>query len=568
MNPQASVYATMVTNLDSTMQQSEWDAIRQRIDNEHAVQSVEKIETYDRSQMWLKNDNERRCERMINEHIEFATHFAGIVRTAYLYCPRILLTDAELFDGVFFLALGPAAVNGILGKSYKDGPSIIISGRAPTMQQALESFTLSKTCNVKGHSPHVATTQLTIRPLQYSAIDTTITDDMAVNYPESFRNDLTERINQAHRSGEPTAPIIAEAFAKALSLNCLHGAPEMMVKNEDRFRFLGQRWQEWIDAERQGYVLYEYQSPENPRYRLGFNFHFARNAQQYRQVLEHSYNLHAYTCDDSQRISGNQQSTAESIFAQTLASISTISKRSAAFGLIDDAALPFDMHSDGLMQDDHSWRRWFHNIIHRFDSDHRPLPRYLTRNMLKDWYQFIYQRSLADHLGAELISVTAPGNSFVRIIGQEKNQPSLTLDGSITQQLAGMPFTRFTLFCYDSRTAIENWRKCTINTPSRKKKTDTKNIAYAVEQATQERSLANDARHMFWGAILAATLALLSTLFDNVWLTGNAPIWLIVFVTWVIAIIPNISDVLTWLKGVHSASKTVISLSNTSSVNE
>lgn len=54
-----------------------------------------------------------------------------------------MLSDAEVCDGLFFLALGPNTVNSLLGKSYKDGPSIIISGRCDSFEECLFNFTLS-----------------------------------------------------------------------------------------------------------------------------------------------------------------------------------------------------------------------------------------------------------------------------------------------------------------------------------------------------------------------------------------------------------------------------------------
>ncbi len=39
-------------------------------------------------------------------------YFAGCLRTASLYSPTILLTDSNLLDGVFFLALGMPGATG------------------------------------------------------------------------------------------------------------------------------------------------------------------------------------------------------------------------------------------------------------------------------------------------------------------------------------------------------------------------------------------------------------------------------------------------------------------------
>lgn len=100
----------MITNFDSTEQSQEWnDLVKQY----PAYPSIRNL--------WCRTDTYRPCERLLNDYTDIATHFAGIVRTAYMYCPKIMLTEAQLLDGLFFLALGPTAVNGVLGKSYKDG---------------------------------------------------------------------------------------------------------------------------------------------------------------------------------------------------------------------------------------------------------------------------------------------------------------------------------------------------------------------------------------------------------------------------------------------------------------
>ncbi len=107
-----------------------------------------------------------------------------------------------------------------------------------------------------------------------------------------------------------------------------------------------------------------------------------------------------------------------------------------------------------------------------------------TKSLLKDWYQFVYQRTLATHLGACLTAVSASENSYEQIAGQHmasliEDQPtetpnqthphkssrllnkapaglkrrfapspsqSLMLSGSITDILGGMPYHVFACF--------------------------------------------------------------------------------------------------------------------------
>ncbi|WP_270551165.1 hypothetical protein, partial [Bifidobacterium bifidum] len=129
-------YATMVTNFDSTEQKRSWERLLQKAqsqeDEQSSAQNISSATIPSIEELWLKNINTRTCESLLNAHTSFATHFAGIIRTAYLYCPQIMLSDAEVCDGLFFLALGPNTVNSLLGKSYKDGPSIIISATCIT----------------------------------------------------------------------------------------------------------------------------------------------------------------------------------------------------------------------------------------------------------------------------------------------------------------------------------------------------------------------------------------------------------------------------------------------------
>ncbi|NEG90198.1 hypothetical protein [Bifidobacterium aerophilum] len=517
MSETQQAYATMITNFDSTEQRDEWDRI---------AQGFAGCPTPDA--LWRKDAGHRTCERLLNDHTEFATRFAGIIRTAYLYCPRIMLTDAQLFDGMFFLALGPAAVNGILGKSYKDGPSIIVSGRAPSLEECLVQFTTATVGSVRQAAlkadPAIrpdsvrcagGDDELTLRPLEYSAFGTTVTRSQALGFDAEFYRRFTERmasagtgdLGESGGSGETKAQVIASTFAAAL-----HGEEDAGAS----CRFLAQRWQEWIDAERAGLVLYENQNDEEARKRAGskgFMTHFGEYVERHARAMR----------DQCRGLRGPDVDC----FLRTLESISGMPKRSDAFMCIKRSKLP--------------------------ERDHM-----LSRQMLRDWYQLVYQQTMARHLGAQLIAVDAERNSFAQIAGQASGSASMMLSGAITQMLGGMPFVRFATLCYECRGTIAAWRACTPDMSRRRQRVVTRNMAYSIEQASQETSLIDDAKGMAGGAAIAAILAFVSAMSDNVWLNGNAPIWMIVVAAWFIGIVPDLLDLGKWVWGVRSSSKTVV----------
>lgn len=240
----------MITNFDSTEQRREWEQI---VDDKGVQFSWE--------QLWFRDSAVRQCERLLNEETTFATHFAGTIRTAYLYCPRIMLTDAQLFDGVFFLALGPRAVNEILGKSYKDGPAIIVSGRKNTLEECLVNFTVRRIADIKKSSTKDLPcagedSQYALRPLEYSALGgKNLRESQSLGMSDDFYVSFTNRLNRASKRGsnESKAQVIAEALA------CTWYGFE---QSQHKLAFLAQRWQEWIDAEREGLILYENQNDE------------------------------------------------------------------------------------------------------------------------------------------------------------------------------------------------------------------------------------------------------------------------------------------------------------------
>lgn len=559
----------MITNFDSTEQGQEWNDLVRHCPTYPSIRNL-----------WCRTDTYRPCERLLNDYTAIATHFAGIVRTAYMYCPKIMLTDAQLLDGLFFLALGPTEVNGVLGKSYKDGPAIIISGRQPTLEDCLVAFMTARIGDVQEAARKAdksiqpadlacagTAEQLTVRPLEYCVFGTTITRARALGSSSEFYTEFTNRLNLAQETGELKSTIIAETYAQLLYGDEAGGDMDDWYGTaaKDRCRFLGQRWQEWIDAEKQGLVLYENQNDSAVKKLTkspGFVACFENNAHDCADVLSKQFHLphvaDTANAEVSARNAGRDDMTVT--FTQTLQAIAAMPKRSDARMRINKADLPEGKSVLRETETDEAVdAKSASKLAGKVGIDKAEKPE-MSRQLLRDWYQFVYQKTMAQHLGAYLVAVSAPNNSFARLAGDKSSGSSLVLNGSITKQLGKMPFVLFAAFCYQSQPVIEAWRDCNADTSKRVQKINTRNVAYAVEQACQQKSLKDDGKDMLWGALIAGVLALVSALSDNVWLNGNAPIWLIVMAAWFIGIVPDLIDISKWLLGVRSSFKTVVYL--------
>ena len=85
-------------------------------------------------------------------------------------------------------------------------------------------------------------------------------------------------------------------------------------------------------------------------------------------------------------------------------------------------------------------------------------------------------------------------------------------------------------------------------------------MAYAVEQACQQKSLKGDGIDMLWSALVAGVLALLSALSDNVWFNGKSPSMARGDGGVVHRHCADLIDIAKWLLGVRSSLKTVVYL--------
>lgn len=617
---------------------------------------------------------------MLNDHPEFATTFAGIIRTAYLYCPKIMLTDAQLFDGVFFLALGPRAVNGIVGRSYKDGPAIVISGRKETLEECLLYFAVRTIgevrpatadsqnrelrqnrgtetdngracakcscadCSCAGNSRtgrhcERRDKQYTLRPLEYSAVggvNLTAEDVLALDVCE-YR-EFTRELQRARGSrseaccsgdehghdADGAAAVIARMMARVLKHKREPGWEDADIENQ--CRFLGERWQEWIDAEREGLVIYENQNDDAVKERVhsqGFQHYFRQYGVAYAaDVLERCGMPEAVVdiCRQEQRRlessvesvdsarfandfrnklmeSLRESDTAESaaaesgetnerrcVFAETFLNMLDAPQRSEAFRILKrdmrPAGAAYAANTAGIggvagkTTGKEATARDDSTIIRKgvFEGEY-----------LRDWYQLVYQKALARHLGAQLVAVGAAMNSVEQVAGSSRRGASLMLSGKITELLGGMPYIRFATFCYETRGIIDRWRACTGDDADGDDKSTgtlarsrrwllhdvlrmdppqriTRSVAYAVQQASEERDLAGDAKSLLYTGGVAAVLAFISAMADNVWFDSSTPVWILVLLAWAVGIVPNLLDGIGWLRGVHDSSASVVYL--------
>ena len=543
-----------ITNLDSVRQYAFWNETKKKTaGNNHVIASRDRERNNENScrTSWSKTADQQINERYVNFHPEFVTRFAGILRTAYLYCPTILLTQAELFDGIFFQAFGPQIVNDILGKSYKDSPPILVTGTCATLEEGLCSFTIKRRREIDATASHPEL--YTLDPKVYSVFGrASLSRVQALNeYPIDCCQKLTDGLKEAENGDGSKAQVISHAF------EWLVDRERSKNSNSCAFlscAFLGQRWQEWIDAEREGLVRYQPQKPQA----VACNESSHNGTDQSQQIRREFERIFRGLVDGKDQSSGyfeilkqhlkhedNGQTNLEN-FLEVLKKIKDMPKRSDAYITIDDAVKSKIIQAEK-------------NCQSQSNKEKGPVRLPLTDKTLRDWYDFVYQRTMAAQHQTYLVSVSTPKNSFERAARAKDKQSSLVLDGNITKILEKMPHTEFTTACYQYRTIIAKWRACTNSTSWFKQQLHTRNMAYSIELASEEHDLVVDAKKVALGFVIALIVALVTALSDNVWFNGNSlPLWVVVLVAWFINLTPDLIDVFSWLRGVHASIKTVV----------
>ena len=513
-----TIHRTTIINFDSQRQITSWQELMKNLfhpetkDDLNTMLAEElNMEEHELrpQRLWTSDDLCSRCERLVNLNTSFATHFAGIARTAFLYCDTIVMTVPQIFDGIFFQALGPTRINNILSRSYKDHPSILISGMYDTLEESILHFALRKIEN---------TEQWTLRIMDYSALGIVFTEQNLAQLPEDFNRRLTVALETATNVSE-VCWVITQAICEA-------GKATKQLDRNSNLDFFGRRWQEWVQMEERGLVRYENQrnfkrETDEPCFGKRFEQLYCSSEQYLYEYLEQQKPEQ----DEYERGSADVRKLIDNLVSKP--------KRSAGFLIIDD-----------------------------FIERHTELKR--VGESIRDYYNYVYLVTMGRHLHAQSISVEACANSLEQFIGSKlkENGDSLVLSGEITKQLGQMPYTRFAAFCFDNRTAIREWRECGLQTAPRRQRIRTHNIAYAVNQAFEEDILEDKKKSLRWSFIIAAALTIISQILTDTVISSLASYSVAISICCavVIALCPQFIDMVQWMTRVRSASNTVVFL--------
>lgn len=613
----------MVKNFDSFEQLKEWGAVivtEQRKLN-HDLQNADETQKVairktntdlirlagQPGTLWTGKDDasqggttNRNADDLLNEFPCFITHFAGVLRTAFLYRPKVLLTTADVFGGIFFLALGPQAVLGLLGQSYKDPPALVISGMAPTMDEAFQNFAIRRVGAVKESAKKTkiqlsdtaqhckaSDTQFTLNPMEYCMLaglnkTAVMTEDKALSQNHTFYHRLNAclKASQAprkHNASTPITSVIAQALWDVFHrhdphlLDDCNGQVASSNPWVGGYGLLARRWQEWIDAVHNGLVSYENQNDNSSSFCTSdFKASFQLIRDDNHECLEKWFNRFCKEHPDKNK--------AIDRFGKTLTKLNEplpkngnsnepdMSRRTKAFETIDEQygktegkRRPFP----DFINLDSTASANTNNRQRMADSQDMKL----DRQTLIDWYQFVYISSMAQHLGCLMLAVGTKPSSYEQYASEkynqsqnagERRQQTLGFSGSITSDLGNMPYTRFANFLYDSRTAIRDWRNCGPNESPRKQRSCTRNISYCVNEESHEFSRAEQIKSTLQSFVVAIIFGLVSVVFDNVVFEGDIPLWGIVAAAWVVDIIPDLIDTVKWWFGLHSASESIV----------
>ena len=514
MSQSVGSYAIMLTNFDSEEQLNDWNQVRLLCNSKHKQKCDQERIPEVNSKFWSDGpDGVSVCERTIQQHPEFLERFAGILRTAFLYSPHVLVTDAELFDGVYFLAFGPDVVLDLLGQNGYETPFLTVSGRQPTLEQCLLRFTTVPLDHQHQLSAGEETITLpeigTLRPLQYQVLQKTITSEESQRFVPQARAVLSEHAE--------------DNWSIAHRIACLYSAYCQQDPSEGTCQLLAQRWQEWIDAERKGLIRYEQQRSQtesNSGIVRSFNDAFLP------VVSENADCLRSW-CSTSK--ANEAEKTA---FRDVLDKISREPRRSKAFALIKHSALPLGTTDCNRTME-------------------------CDQQTLVDWYQFVYRLAMADYLGCCLMAVQSKPNSYERYAGRTGGR-SLMLSGKVTELLGQMPSGCFVQFCYQSRDAIQQWRNCRPNAPDSDQQQHIRNIAYCVQKFASQLDRKQDKFKIIKQFIATLIIASISVFCDKIIFSSSISIIVILTGAWFIEVFPELLTMMEWMHDQHTATQTMV----------
>ena len=596
---------TTVSNFDSTEQAVVWSDIVKQINsdswnNKYISESKNNVVSFDN--LWIGKTNYK-VHSLLHRYPKIRNYFAGIIRTAYLYSPHILITDAELFDGIFFLLFGPKDIADMLTNvveqddsnessvfndsfSYSRNPSIIIRGRGSNVFESFLSFFTVK--NVKAENGlenglENGESSYSLRPLKYCIFGKTLSKETVENNPDICKK-LTRNLNIAKGDVsldcvKKQVQSVADAFEEIFEKHDL-GKDES--KSFGKYDFLAQRWYEWIEACENGLVKYE----QNENFEK-FKDIFVSLAKKNSKIILSTCKEEAIRLSALHKISANKGNSKNSntLMEQYKSFEDIILKladseycgRSKAFNFIDEESKRLEDFNKVILESTSK-----NSVVEdeSLDSNSKT-NKYCTQKMLTDWYQFVYLRAISMTLDAYMTTVNAKENSYAQVAykydansGKKLSdsnksifnfyckcnpKESIALAGEITSVIGGMPNSVFANFCYRSQTAIKKWRACNPQTSFKKQKKYGLNIAYLVDKAKEDDDIEKDRKDIFKGFIGVVLFAFISVLCDKALFNDSSiPVYFIILISWIVSILPEALNMFSWIKRTHTACKTIV----------
>lgn len=203
----------MVLDLDSVNQCTRWQAgWRPRAPQDEDPRRVERVQPALDA-----------VGRMAPDAISW---LSGTLRVADLVSETILVTDAQLLDGIFFQALGVERVHEILGRSDLDPPTFTILGRAVSLEESLRRLVVGP--RDLGHFEYSVFTAL--------GADT---------------RDLRARLQAIDPTG------VDQAAPGEVARQAITAFAEAGAGNADLRARLLAGWEAWIEAETTGRISFE-----------------------------------------------------------------------------------------------------------------------------------------------------------------------------------------------------------------------------------------------------------------------------------------------------------------------
>lgn len=154
--------------------------------------------------------------------------FAGVLRTAVLFSPQIVLTDAQLLDGVFFQAFGAAGTLELIGTTLSARPSLQVRTRGLTLEESLRIFATA------ADGQHLSDV---------------IWSSVLASMPSG-----TESASRLKALGGRPCARVASAPAGSVAIEISSALEQGLQLRRGALAGLASAWQSWFDAEAAGLV--------------------------------------------------------------------------------------------------------------------------------------------------------------------------------------------------------------------------------------------------------------------------------------------------------------------------